>query len=95
MNHTRTARLAISAVVLGSVLIGPVTGASASDASIKEVIKSYGPQLQVAEGHVESALGEYKKTGNPAAAQAALTESINVLRSLNSKIAAQSAKAPG
>jgi hypothetical protein len=94
MNHKRTARRATWAVVLGSALLGLPSGALASDASIKEAIKSYVPEILVSEGHVVSAIGEYKKTGNPSGVQAALTESISVLNALKSKIAAQAAVKP-
>jgi hypothetical protein len=91
MNRSRSMRIAICAAVVGGALAGPVAGASASDASIKAVIKSYNSKILVAEGHALTALGEYKSTGNPANVQSALTQSIDVLSSLKSKIAGQSA----
>lgn len=72
-------------------LMGPVAGASASDASIKTVIKSYNAKILVSEGHVVTAIGEYKKSGNPHGVQAALSKAIAVLRSLKSAIADQPA----
>jgi hypothetical protein len=84
-------RMALYAAVLGGVLIGPVSGAAASDASIKAVIKSYDSKILTAEGHVLTALGAYKKSGNPSGAQAAIQKSIAVLSSLKSKIASQPA----
>jgi hypothetical protein len=79
--------------LLATVFIAP-SFASANDASIKAVIKSYGPKILVAEGHVVSAIGEYKKTGNPAPVQTALSESTAVFSAMKSQIAAQSASSP-
>jgi hypothetical protein len=84
-------RVALCAVALGGMLAGQVSAASASDASIKAVIKSYDSQILVTEGHLVTAIGEYKKSGNPSGVQTALQKSIKVLASLKSKIAAQSA----
>jgi hypothetical protein len=78
---------AAACLVLGAA----ATSASASDASIKQVIKGYNPRILVAEGHVVSAIGEYEKTGEPRRVQTALSATIKVLRSLREKIAAQSA----
>jgi hypothetical protein len=90
----RAVRAVACAAVLGGVLAGPIAGASASDASIKSVIKSYGSKILVAEGHVVSALGEYKKSGDPSGVTSAITASVGVLRSLKSAIAGQSASSP-
>ncbi len=84
-------RAALCIVVLGGVLLGPVSGAAARDAIFKAVIQSEDQKILVAEGHVVTALGEYKKSGNPRGTQAALQKSIDVLSSLRSKIASQSA----
>lgn len=84
-------RIALFAVVLGGALAVPVGGAYASDASIKAAIKSYDSKLLVADGHLETAIGEYKKSGNPGEVQAALQKSIAVYSSLEAKIAAQPA----
>jgi hypothetical protein len=94
MSYSRAARFAICLAVLGAVLVGPATGASASDASIKQAIKTAEPGIIVAEGEVVSGLGQFKKTGNPAAIQQALTNSIGALSSLKSNIAAQTAQSP-
>jgi hypothetical protein len=91
MIHTRAVRLAACLAVACAVLAGPVSGAPASEASIKAVIKSYNPKILVAEGHLLSAIGEFKSTGDPVPVQAALAQSIAVLRQLESKIAAQRA----
>jgi predicted acyltransferase len=86
--------LACSAVLLGGGLLGPVASAGASDASIKSVIKSYSSRILVAEGHVVSALGEYKKSGDPSGVTSAITASVSVLRSLKSAIRTQIASSP-
>ena len=83
-------RAAVCVAALG-VLAGPVAGASASDASIKSVIKSYNAKLLIADGHVETALGEYKRSGNPSGVTTAITASVGVLRSLKTAISSQSA----
>jgi hypothetical protein len=97
MRFTRrvgTARVALCAAVLVGVLGGSVSGASASDASIKAVIKSYNSKLLIADGHLATALGEYKKSGNPRGVQAALRKSIAVISALKSKVASQRASNP-
>lgn len=94
MINLKAARVAACAATLCAMMMGPVTGASASSASIKAAIKSYNSKILVAEGHVVTALGEYKTSKNPAAVQSALTESISVIRSLKDKISLQSAGRP-
>jgi hypothetical protein len=73
---------------------GPVAGASASKRSIKLAVKSYSARILTSEGHVVSALGEYKTSKNPAAAEAALGEAVSVLKELRAKVAAQGAPSP-
>jgi hypothetical protein len=75
-------------------LVVPVTAASASAGSIKAAIRSDDPAILVDEGHLLTALGEYKTSGNPTAVQAALTATVASFRALESKIAAQSAVRP-
>jgi hypothetical protein len=72
-------------------LVIPVAGASASDASIKGLIKSYNSKLLVAEGHLVSAIGEYKVSRNPAPVVSDLDRSITILRSLKTSISGQTA----
>jgi hypothetical protein len=86
----RTMRTFACVAMVGGALGGPISGASASDASIKSVIKSYDSKILVAEGHVVTAIGQYKKNGNPSGVTVALGKSIVVLRSLKSAIGAQS-----
>lgn len=90
----KAGRVALCAAVLVGVLAVPVSGAFASDASIKAVIKSYNSKLLIADGHLSTALGEYKKSGNPSGVQAAFRKSIAVLSSLKAKIASQKALSP-
>ena len=92
MRNSRMAKVAVCAVLLcGALTAGFAASASASDASIKAVIKSFNSKILVAEGHVVSAIGEYKKTGNPTAVRSAISKSITVLDSLKAKVSAQSA----
>jgi len=91
MSFSSTARRAIALAVIGGALVGLVGSASASDASIKAVIRSYNSKIGVAEDHVVRAIGSYKQTGNAKKVQAALTKAIEVFQVLKSKIAVQSA----
>jgi hypothetical protein len=79
--------LAVSAAALAV----PVSGASASKASIKAVLKSSSPQVAQAEKGVVGALGAYKTSPNPAPVESAIAKSIFVLKSLRTKVASQSA----
>jgi hypothetical protein len=92
MRNLRLAKVAVCAVLFSSALTaGFAASASASDASIKAVLKSFNSKILVAEGHVVSAIGGYKKTGNPTAVRGAIGKSIVVLDSLKAKVSAQSA----
>lgn len=91
MRNMRKVEVAVCAVLLCGALAGSVAGASASDASIKSVIKSFNSKILVAEGHVVSAIGEYKKSGDPTGVKSAIDKSIAVLNSLKAKVAVQSA----
>lgn len=94
MHWIRAARLAACFALLAAILLGPVAGASASDASIKQVVREYNSRILASERQVEKAIAEYKTTGNPSGVKTALTRAIAVLVSLKSKIAAQSAASP-
>jgi hypothetical protein len=94
MNYLKKAGIAVCAVIVSGTLIGPLAGASASDASIKAVIKSFNSKILVAEGHVVTAIGEYKKSGEAGGVKTAIGKSVSVLSALKSKIAAQSASTP-
>lgn len=91
ISHMRLARVVVCAAVMCGVLLVPITGASASDASIKHLTKTYNPKILVAEGHLVTAIGEYKTSGNPAPVITDLDASIGVLHSLKTNIAAQTA----
>lgn len=94
MKSSRAVRVICLIACVAGALLGAVSGASASDASIKAVIKSYDSKILVAEGHVITAIGEFKKSGNPSGVQAAITKSTGVLQALKSAIASQSASSP-
>jgi hypothetical protein len=94
MIYRRAVRMVVCAATLGAVTMGPVSGASASSASIRAAIKSYSGKVDVAEGHVVSALGEYKTSKEPAGVQAALKEAVTVLAALKAKVAVQSTGRP-
>jgi hypothetical protein len=86
-----TACAAVLCAALCAVLMGPVAGASASDASIKKVFKQWDSRLLISEGHLETALGEYKTRREAAQVESALGNAIDVLRGLKTKISQQSA----
>jgi hypothetical protein len=83
----------LTAVLCCAVLI-PAAGASASAKSIKQAIKAYIPKLDVAEGHVVTAIGEYKEKHEPAVVETALTETVTVVRAMEAKVAKQPAGSP-
>jgi hypothetical protein len=91
MNQIKVARAFACLVVLAAVMLVPVAGASASDSSIKSLIKSDNGKIITSEGKLLTAIGEYKSTQNAAPVVSALDNAIGVLRSLKSKIAKQSA----
>jgi hypothetical protein len=79
---------------LAFIVAGPVTGASASKASIQAVISKAGPKILEVEGHVLTAEGEYNTTHDPAPVAEAIDKSVAVLSALRHRVAAQSASAP-
>ncbi|GEM_PF-1757898 len=97
MTHRRLACIAGCLVTLCGAIMGPVATASASSKSIKAVIVSYNPKIDIAEGHIVTAVGEYEASADPkdpAGVQAAISGSVAVLSSLKAKVAQQSAGAP-
>jgi hypothetical protein len=93
MKRIRLMMAAACVAALCGVLTLPVAGASASDASIRGLIRAYGPEILVSEGHLVTALGKYKVTRNPTVVVTDLDHAIGVLRSLKRKIADQRAVA--
>ncbi len=79
----------LTATLVG-VPLAPASSASASVESIKAVILSYGRRIDVAEGHVLTALGEYKESTGPAEVESAIGGSVAVLGALKAKVAEQS-----
>ena len=71
--------------------VGFVASAQASNASIKQVLKRALPQIIEEEGHVVTALGEYKKTGNLTPVDEAVNKNIALLKEIRGKIAKQHA----
>ena len=64
MTRTKMLRAVLLLAVSAAVLTGPVSGASASKASIKAALKSYSGKVDEAEGGVLTALGAYKASKN-------------------------------
>ena len=91
MTRTKMLRAVLLLAVSAPVLTGPVSGASASKASIKAALKSYSGKVDEAEGGVLTALGAYKSSKEPAPVETALGKSVTVLKALKAKIAEQSA----
>jgi hypothetical protein len=87
----RAAVLCLAGVCVAAL---PAPSALASKASIKAVLKSFSGKVDVAEGHVLTAIGTYKSTHDPAPVDAAIGNSVKVLKEMRSKIAAQSASQP-
>ncbi len=87
-------RSALMTAVLCCAVLIPAAGASASGKSIKQAIKAYLPKLDVAEGHVVSAIGEYKEKHEPAVVETALSETVSVVRAMEARVAKQSAGSP-
>lgn len=97
MTFRAAARFAVCTATLCFVIIGPVATASASSKSIKAAIVSYSPKIDIAEGHVVTAVGEYEESAdpkNPAGVEAAIANSVAVLSALKAKVADQPARKP-
>jgi hypothetical protein len=94
MSKTRAARAGLGLLVVLGALAGPVAGASASRASIRALIEGWTPKILVSEGHVVSAVGEYKTARDPAPVEAAIGEAIGTLRTLRTGILRQPAVRP-
>jgi hypothetical protein len=91
VTRTNMLRAVLPLAVSAAVLSGPVSGASASKASIKAVLTSSNAQVAQAEKGVVSALGTYKTSPNPAPVESAIAKSIFVLKRLRTNIASQPA----
>jgi hypothetical protein len=85
----RTKKLSLLLVAL--VLGGPVALAAASDASIKALIRSHEGRIAADEGRLVKAIGEFKRSADPAAVEAADEIVISGLRMLASELSQQSA----
>jgi hypothetical protein len=97
MTYRTAARFAACTATLCGVIMAPVTAASASSESIKAAIVSYNAKIDIAEGHVVTAVGEFEQSQDPkdpAGVEAAIGGSVAVLGSLKAKVAHQSAHAP-
>lgn len=94
MAYARRSAVACCLMALVVILAGPVSGASASKASIKAALKSYDGKIDVAEGNTLTAIGEYKTTKNATPVEEAITASVTVLSALRTKISHQSAGPP-
>jgi hypothetical protein len=92
MRSMKPVRALACLVVAGVMLAVPVSGASASGAGIKALFKSYDSKILVAEGHLATAIGEYKTSHDGAPVVAALTHSTAVVHSLEVKVARQTAQ---
>jgi hypothetical protein len=93
----RALRRRLSALLAGTLaaaLLGPVSSACASKASIKNAIRHWSPKVLVAEGHTTSAIGELATTQAVAPVQAAIVGSIAALNGMRNAVAHQSANAP-
>jgi hypothetical protein len=97
MTYRAVARFVACTATLCFAIMGPVAAASASSKSIKAVIVSYSPKVDIAEGHVVTAVGEYEASAepkSPAGVEAAIANSVAVLSALKAKVADQPARKP-
>ncbi len=97
MTFRVASRFAACTATVCLVIMGPVATASASSKSIKAAIVSYSPKIDIAEGDVAKAVGEYEESAepqNPAGVEAAIANSITVLSALKATVAHQSARKP-
>lgn len=87
-------RRTVAPILLLSIAVmsaGFAASAGASNASIKQVLKSALPQIVEEEGRVVTALDEYKKTGNLAPVDEAVNKNVALLKEIRAKIAKQHA----
>jgi hypothetical protein len=89
--HHKASRILLGGLATICLLAGPVSGASASKASIKSALRSYSGKIAVAEGHTLTALGEYQTTHNAVPVEEALASSVTVISALRTKVEHQSA----
>src|SRR5271157_2649215 len=87
MTRPTVLRLAGCAAVICSSMGWAASPAWASRASIRAAIVSYMPRVDVAEGHVLVALGEYKERHDPAPLEAAIADSVSVIGELRQAVA--------
>ena len=85
-------RIVVLSAVLCSAMLIPASGALASAKSIRQALKVYIPKIEQAEGHVQTAIGEYKEKGDPAVVEEALGNTVTVVQALEAKVAKQSAR---
>jgi hypothetical protein len=83
----------IAAVLLlsCSFCIGSASAAWGSESSIKAVILSYAGKIDIVEGRVVTAVGEFRETKNVAPLETAISGSVSVLRTLQAKLSRQGA----
>ena len=86
MRQTMKQFLFAAALVLSGALVGPVATAAATDASIKALISGHESKIVADEGRLLTAIGEFKKSANPTAVEAADKVVISDLRTLASKL---------
>jgi hypothetical protein len=86
-------RAVLLLAVSATVLAGPVSGASASKASIKAALKSGLPQVKSTELAAADAIKTFKTTHEAAPVDSALANAITALKSVKAKVAKQSAGA--
>lgn len=99
MLSTHISRRALVLAVMGCcaasgavTTLGPVASASASDASIKQVLGTDLPKITAEEAKFITALAEYEKTGSVAPIDSALESNVAILQTTRTEIARQSAQ---
>jgi hypothetical protein len=94
VTRTRMLRAVLLLAVSATVLAGPVSGASASKASIKAALKSGLPQVKSTELAAGEAIKAFKTTHEAAPVDSALAKAITALKALKVKVAKQPAGPP-
>lgn len=81
----------LAAIAAGTVLVGPVTIARASDAGIRASIDAYNHRVAADEARIVAAAAAYNRTGRPAPLVKALTGEVRDLRTLQGRLVHQPA----
>lgn len=91
MHRSRFKWIAAVLLLSCSFCSGSASTAWGSETSIKAVIVSYAGKIEIAEGRVITAVGEFRETKNVAPLETAISGSVSVLRTLQARLSRQGA----